>query len=157
VCVIYEDTHAHVRHLPHLEKEGRTYFVTAVTRGRVVLPPAARDVVLACILHDHRVTCWLQVAVVMPDHAHWILTPIGEWTLPKIMRRIKGNSSRLVNRDVLGRTGAVWQDESFDRMLRRDEDLRAKCEYVAMNPVRANLVETPDEYKWLWRQWLDDV
>ncbi|MGZ4809311.1 MAG: hypothetical protein ACXV7D_08265 [Thermoanaerobaculia bacterium] len=32
----------------------------------------------------------------------------------------------------------------------------AKCEYVAQNAVRAGLVKRPEEYRWLWRWWIDD-
>jgi hypothetical protein len=50
----------------------------------------------------------------------------------------------------------AWQDESFDRIVRREENLREKCDYIAMNPVRKGLVSIPDEYPWLWRRWIDD-
>ena len=71
------------------------------------------------------------------------------------MRRIKGVSARQINQ-LFGRRGSLWQDESFDRVLRSDEDVYKKGEYIAQNPVRAGLAQTPEDYKWLWRQWVDD-
>ena len=82
-----------------------------------------------------------------------ILIPYGEWRLPKIMQRIKGVSAHDVNK-ALGRRGSLWQDESFDRILRAG-DLNEKREYICNNPVVAGLAETPDEYTWLWRSWIE--
>jgi hypothetical protein len=42
------------------------------------------------------------------------------------------------------------QDESFDRIMRRDDDFEAKLEYVRQNPVRKGLVSVPEDYPWLW-------
>ena len=152
--MIGSDTYATRRHLPHLEKPDRTYFVTFATRRRFILPEAARDVVLECCVHDHEKTCFLHVAMVMPDHVHMILTPLERWRLPQILRRLKGISARYANL-VMERRGPLWQDESFDRMLRSDEDLREKAEYICANPVRAGLVSCVDEYKWIWREWIE--
>lgn len=72
----------------------------------------------------------LHAAVVMPEHVHLLLTP-GEdangWPceLHEIMRLIKGASARDVNR-VNTQGGPVWQDESFDYVLRSEEYLQEK-------------------------------
>lgn len=96
------------------------------------------------------VTYALYAAIVMPDHVHMIATPHEEWALPRILRRVKGASARRVN-TILNRTGSLWQDESFDRTIRDDEDLRAKAEYVLQNAARAGL----GEWRWIWRQWIE--
>jgi len=115
----------------------------------------ARDIALREIVAFHRELFDLQIAVVMSDHVHLVLVPLPDrlgypHPLAQIMRRIKGRSSRLIN-VALAHTGAVWQHEYFDRQLRSDEDVFAKCEYVAANPVRKGIVSSPDEYRWLWR------
>lgn len=92
--------------------------------------------------------------VVMPDHVHMLFTPLDGWSLATIMKRVKGPAAREINL-LLGRRGALWQDESFDRILTSDEDVRRKGEYIAENPVRAGLVTSADEYPWLWREWID--
>ena len=145
-----DDTYATRRHLPHLAKRDRTYFVTFATRDRFVLPPPARQIALDCCIHDHGLTYWLHTAVVMPDHAHLLFVPMEEWTLDRILRRVKGVSARQINQH-LQRSGPLWQDESFDRMLRSDEDVQKKGEYIANNPVRRGLAAAPAEYPWLWR------
>jgi len=147
--MIGEDTHAYLRHLPHLERPDKTYFVTFVTLGRLVLTHAARDIALGCCIHEHTKTCWLHCAVIMPDHAHLIFTIHDGWNLAKITRRIKGNAARQINL-AMERRGALWQHESFDHILRSDERLIQKVDYVANNPVRKGLVNHPTEYRWFW-------
>ncbi len=95
----------------------------------------------------------------MPDHVHMVITPLlGDdeipFTVAAIMSGIKGASAHSINKS-LNRRGAVWQDESFDRILRTQENLREKVEYVCQNPVRAGLVLNEDDYRWLWREWVE--
>src|SRR5580698_6401559 len=106
------------RNLPHLQRDATPHFITFVTKFRWILPPLARDFVLASCWHDHRTRYELHVAVVMPDHAHLILTPLvdevrlGIFSLVEILRAIKGASAHTINRS-LGRAGPVWQEESL--------------------------------------------
>lgn len=39
-----------------------------------------------------------------------------------------------------------WQEGCFDRLLRSDESLSDKWEYLSQNPVRAGLVANPDDW-----------
>jgi putative transposase len=64
------------RNLPHLQRDSTPHFMTFVTKFRWPLTPEARDIVLRSCCHDHRRKYELYVAVVMPDHAHLILTPL---------------------------------------------------------------------------------
>ncbi len=90
----------------------------------------------------------------MPDHAHLLFTALRDpdgWTfaLPEILRAIKGTSARSINK-LSERTGPLWQDESFDHVLRGDESLRETIEYIRQNPVRKGLTQKPEDYRWLW-------
>ena len=90
----------------------------------------------------------------MPDHVHLLLTPLRDadgdlYSLVEILQGIKGASAHSVNR-ALGRSGPVWQDESFDHVLRSEESLQQKLEYIRQNPVRSGLVKRPEHYAWLW-------
>jgi len=149
IVAIGEDTYAYRGRLPHLARPDRMYFVTFCTVAREELEPRARDAVLASCIHDHDVRCWMDCVVVMPDHVHLIATPLGEDTLPTILSRIKSASAYRVNR-LLRRTGKLWQRESFDRILRSDENLYAKREYIFNNPVRKGIVSRWEDYPWIW-------
>lgn len=97
----------------------------------------------------------LRAVVIMPDHVHMIFTPLIDrersevFSLARITKGIKGTSAHLINRH-LGRPGRVWQEESFDRVLRVSEKLDEKIAYILSNPVRKGLVNLPEQYRWLW-------
>jgi len=151
--MIGDDTHAYRRDLPHLEKDGKTYFVTFCTRAREVLDFAERDLALEVCIRDHRVAYWLHCAVIMPDHVHLVFTAYEQYNLATIMNRIKNVSAHAVTKKR-GRSGSVWQREYFDRIVRAAEDLRQKCEYVCENPARSGF---PQDDRWIWRQWVDNA
>jgi hypothetical protein len=65
------------------------------------------------------------------------------------LRAVKGCSARSINR-LLCRKGPLWQDESFDHVLRGEESLRETIEYIRQNPVRKSLVDKPENYPWLY-------
>jgi REP element-mobilizing transposase RayT len=148
------DTFAYRRRLPHLVRAGKTLFVTFSTEGRGVLTPDERTIVLNSCVHDHLLTMFLHCAVVMPDHVHLLFDAYEEWSLAQILRRIKGNSARQIN-TLRNIRGSVWQHESFDHLLRSDEALQQKAEYICMNPVRAGLADCVEDYPWLWREWIE--
>ena len=96
----------------------------------------------------------------MPNHVHLLLTPVigedGPLSIPEIMQGIKSASAHRINK-LLGRRGKVWQDESFDRAVRHDENPDCRVEYIMGNPVRAGLVQNPSDYPWLWRETLESI
>jgi REP-associated tyrosine transposase len=89
----------------------------------------------------NRWTLDLRAVVVMSDHVHMISIPLIDiqkseiFSLARITKSIKGTSAHLINRQ-LGVAGRVWQEESFDRVLRVPEKLDEKIAYVLDNPVR---------------------
>jgi len=141
------------RTLPHYQGDRQAIFATFATHHRWHLPPIARDIVVEACLHLDGTKCRLSGFVVMPDHVHLVFTPLeddgGPIALPDVLQKVKSESAHRINRS-LGRQGRVWQDESFDHVLRRTEGIAAKLEYIRLNPVRAGLVDEPLQYKWMW-------
>jgi REP element-mobilizing transposase RayT len=142
------------RRLPHYQKDDRPLFVTFRTKAGFTLSPEARTITLEHCLHDNGKTIQIHAAVVMPDHVHLLFTVLRDangWTfaLPEILRAMKGTSARNINK-LSGTTGPVWQDESFDHVLRGNESLRETLDYIRQNPVRKRLAEKPEDYLWLW-------
>jgi REP element-mobilizing transposase RayT len=139
------------RRLPHYQKDDYPLFVTFTTDRRWRLPPPARDIVLECCLKLNGEKFDLHAAVVMPDHVHLIYSPLRRedgwsYTLPEIMKAIKGKAAREIN-VALKRAGPVWQEEFFDHVLRSNDSLVDRVEYVCQNPVRAGLVRVESEYR----------
>jgi len=145
------------RRLPHIQKVDADLFITFCTLGRVILPEQARALVLQHCLREGGILAGSNVArapspaspwvprirlyaiVVMPDHVHMLLRPLRDgngWPFPlvDILQCFKGATVHRINR-MLGKSGPLWEEESFDHVLRSDEWLREKCEYIRQNPV----------------------
>jgi REP element-mobilizing transposase RayT len=142
------------RRLPHFQKNNCPIFVNFRKGTEVPLLAACRDAVLQCCLRGRGSRFHLHAAVVMPEHVHLLLTPLRDadgamFRLADILKGIKGASARNVNQ-LLDSSGPVWQEESFDHVVRSNESLENKIEYIRQNPVRRGLVKSPEEYPWLW-------
>jgi REP element-mobilizing transposase RayT len=97
------------RNLPHIEKDGASYFVSFSTRWEFVLPEEARTQVFNHCLFENDRKIHMHAFVVMPTHVHLLFTPLendrGEaYSLAEIMHGIKGASSHSVNK-LLGKRG----------------------------------------------------
>jgi putative transposase len=143
------------RNFPHLQRDCKPHFLTFCTHGRWILPDWARTAVMDTCFRGNQWTFDLHALVIMPDHVHAVFTPLVDVEksevipLARITKAIKETSAHLINRQ-LGRLGKVWQEESFDRVLRVSEKLDEKIAYVLNNPVRAGLVSAPEQYRWVW-------
>lgn len=76
--------------------------------------------------------------VVMPNHVHWLVQPLGEELLEKLLQSIKQFSCKRINA-CLGRTGTLWQKESYDHVVRDSDELCRIREYIKNNPTKAHL------------------
>ncbi|MBS3931519.1 MAG: transposase [Sphingomonadales bacterium] len=82
----------------------------------------------------------------MPNHVHLVLVPFDEdglrRTLGELHRRYTGyvNARRRT-------TGHLWQGR-FGSVAMDETHLVAALRYVALNPVRARLVEHPEHWQW---------
>lgn len=142
------------RRLPHFQKSDAPLFIAFCAGGLLALSENARDLVLKHCLRDHGVRVELLAAVVMPDHVHLLLRALRNadgWPIPlvEIMQSLKSATAHRINK-LLRRSGPVWEEESFDHVLRSYESLEDKREYIRQNPVKAGLVQTPEDYRWLW-------
>lgn len=51
----------------------------------------------------------------------------------------------------------IWLDENYDRIIRDENELFEKMNYIVNNPIRKDLVRNPKDYKWLYvKGWLND-
>jgi REP element-mobilizing transposase RayT len=91
----------------------------------------------------------------MPDHVHLVLQALVdsesgcEFSISEILQSIKGATVHKINRQ-LSRKGTLWQEESFDHVIRRSQDVNAKMAYVLNNPVRKGIAKRARDYGWVW-------
>ncbi|MBI2430356.1 MAG: transposase [Ignavibacteriales bacterium] len=84
--------------------------------------------------------------VLMPDHMHLLLQLPEKVSLNKLMNHINGTSARKVN-NVLGSTGVkFWQGGFHDVYVRRPKDFAIKVNYIHNNPVKAEIVQRPEDH-----------
>jgi REP-associated tyrosine transposase len=87
----------------------------------------------------------LDAFMIMPNHVHVVWLPLQK--LSTIMDWLKGTTARRANR-ILNRRGPFGQDESYDHWIRSGKEFNATIAYVERNPVRAGLVEGPEDWPW---------
>jgi REP element-mobilizing transposase RayT len=104
------------------------------------------EIVGAALRHFHGKAYHLIRYCLMPNHAHVVLSlPDNAPPLTKTLQRLKGYTALHANK-LLGRTGAFWQPETYDHLIRSSEEMTRIIAYAVNNPVKANLVES-------WEQW----
>ena len=104
------------------------------------------EVVQDTLLHfdgeRYRLLAWC----IMPNHVHVVIEILNH-SLSDIVRSWKSFSARQANM-MLGKSGAFWHADYFDRYMRDDKHLETTVSYVEQNPVKAGLVE--EAHEWLW-------
>ena len=100
--------------------------------------PKAGEIVANAIRFFDGQRYHLDTFVVMPNHVHALIQPFTGFHLSEIVRSWKSYTARQLNK-LLGRSGTVWMQESFDRII-RDWDALVRCRaYIAKNPAKARL------------------
>ncbi|MBI2812700.1 MAG: hypothetical protein HYX71_00245 [Opitutae bacterium] len=95
----------------------------------------------------------------MPDHVHALLEPHPRKKtedgapvfrpLNEILHSVKSFTAHEINK-ATGTSGPVWEKETFDRLIRGENDLMEKFLYIVNNPHAANLVRPGEDYPFLW-------
>ena len=153
--------------LRHYDHDGRARFVTFCTHNR--LPLLTNDELISIVIEaikDVRAQTGLKLLgyVIMPNHIHLVLIPpidgkvgfiIGEIkriSAREIHRWLKTVNSKLLVRLNITRRGvakfAFWQKRCFDHNCRSEEAVRTKVKYCHDNPVKWDLVKSPEEWRW---------
>jgi len=139
------------RHLPHWQSDEAIYFITFKTRSGK-LSHQEQLLVKEHIIAGNKLYYVLYGVVVMPDHVHLILKPCEGFNLSRIMKGIKGKSARLIN-ELRGIRAKIWQDESFDRIIRDQKEFDEKMTYMFNNPEKDNLTDDSWEYQgWFYNE-----
>jgi valyl-tRNA synthetase len=76
--------------------------------------------------------------VVMPNHVHALVAPKQGHDLGAILHSWKSFTANQINKQ-LGRSGPLWQHESYDHIVRNEEALLRITEYIERNPEKAGI------------------
>ena len=146
-------------YIPHCDSGGLIQHVVFSTVGHkrdetgrnfgqlLLARPETASLMQDVLLHfdgdRYRIWAWC----VMPNHVHVVAEQCEGWELARVVHAWKSFSANQINR-VLGRNGAVWMREYFDRFMRNDDHLWTTIDYVENNPVEANLCATAADWRW---------
>ncbi|MBM4348463.1 MAG: transposase [Deltaproteobacteria bacterium] len=83
----------------------------------------------------------------MPNHTHLLVKPEKEEALPKMMQGITLSYSKYFNGEN-GRTGRLWECRYYSSVIDADSYLWAVIKYIENNPVRAGIVQRPEDYSY---------
>lgn len=116
--------------------------------------PEIAEIVKEALMYRNEKVFDLYAFCIMSNHVHVVLEPNeseyhSDLPLHKIMQSLKRLTARQAN-ILLGRRGAFWQDESYDHVIRDNEEYIRIVNYVLENPVKAGLASKWDEWQWTY-------
>ena len=131
----------------------------------------ARETVANALKYFHGERWWVGDLVIMPNHVHGLFqpVPVGRCSAPPrdgdgpedrptvhelsdILGSVKGFVSTRLTKEGL-KSGKLWQQENYDRLVRDREELGLWRRYIQRNPEKAGL--RGREYTYCRYEWLD--
>jgi hypothetical protein len=84
---------------------------------------------------------------IMPNHCHLVMRPFDGFELENLLQSTKSLVAKKIH-SANGTSGRLWQEESYDRIIRDEEHLWRVVQYIGRNPAQAGL---PRES---WVRWI---
>ncbi len=100
------------------------------------------------LLHCHDKSYELGCYVIMANHCHLAIRPFKGIELEDELGAIKRATSRFINHHEFLR-GPLWNQESYDRIIRDEEHLFRVVQYIGNNPAKAGLPSSE------WHRWIN--
>jgi REP element-mobilizing transposase RayT len=94
-----------------------------------------------CILHFQNQRYFVGSFVIMPNHCYLLIRPTDGHKLEDLIGSIKGVTSRSINK-ARNTVGSIWQNESYDQIVRDTEHLYRVVQYIGNNPRKAGLSQS---------------
>jgi len=136
--------------LPRLTWPGLVHHVVWCGHNRqaVFLDDADRQVFLDTLADvARREAVQVHAWVLLDDALHLLLTPTREGGLSRLMQSLGRSYVRHFNQRH-GRSGTLWEGRYRSNLIESERYLLACMVYIDLNPVRAGMVEQPQDYRW---------
>lgn len=107
--------------------------------------------------YQHYLTLWKDCAkryglsvhayCLMTNHIHFLVTPHSDTAISKATSVIGSRYAYYFNR-TYKRTGTLWEGRHKSSLIQSEHYFLSCMRYIELNPVAANIVSKPEEYKW---------
>lgn len=122
-------------------------FITVATHQRYTWFRLHPDLCLQCVeiftnlarARNSLLYAWC----VLPEHIHLL---VDDQDIVELIRLPKGRLTPFARR--IDPQRKLWQRSFYDHVLRQTETVNRVALYIWENPVRAGLVDEPQEYEW---------
>ena len=91
--------------------------------------------------------CQIHAYVLMTNHVHLLMTPVSAQAISKTIQHVGRHYVTYVNA-AYGRSGTLWEGRHKGCVIDSDSYFLACMRYIELNPVRADMVEKPVDYRW---------
>lgn len=104
--------------------------------------PKYQEIVENALRYFNNKRYYLDEFVVFSNHVHAIVSPLGNHQLSDIIHSWKSFTSHQINK-LTGRSGAFWQKESFDHIVRNPDQIERIRKYIRDHSNSESMVEAP--------------
>lgn len=94
-----------------------------------------------------RYECKIHAYVLMTNHVHLLATPKTQDTISRMMQYVGRHYVPYINH-TYGWTGTLWEGRYKGSLIQDEQYLLTCMRYIELNPVRADMVKHPRQYKW---------
>lgn len=91
--------------------------------------------------------CTIHAYVLMTNHVHLLVTPGAPDGPARIMQSLGRRYVQYINRHYK-RSGTLWEGRYKSSLIHAEDYLLACQRYIELNPVRADMVADPGQYRW---------
>src|SRR5512143_1054831 len=132
-----------------IEYPGAVYHVTSRGNDKkaVFKDDQDRETFLKILAHVNRRYHWLCHAYCLMDNHYHLMIETPDGNLALGMRQLNGVYTQARNKRY-NKTGHLFQGRYKAILIQKDTHLLEVCRYVVLNPVRARMVEKPEDWRW---------
>ncbi len=85
--------------------------------------------------------------VLMTNHVHLLMTPEDSGGISRVMQSLGRRYVQYINYEYQ-RSGTLWEGRHKASLVDAEHYLLSCMRYIELNPVRANMVKHPADYRW---------
>ena len=98
-------------------------------------------------LAAERYHCAIHSYVLMTNHVHLLVTLGQQDSISRLMQYVGRRYVPYINH-TYGTSGSIWEGRYKASIVSDEQYLLTCMRYIELNPVRANMVVSPSQYRW---------